>query len=175
MRNRLHNVLGGRVRHTCTICSFPGYLLPRVKNETEGVFLLSLLTLLSPKCWDFPIFMLTDYADDRQPTDKPIALPLAAHALTRGKKSWGATGGLPFKGNTTLHYRGDCIPTSNWGIATYVVNAEVWRQIWVQSRGHAWAVRYWSQVMGGIIIIVIIIVQVPIYMCTVPPQTHFHQ
>ena len=38
MHNRLHNVLGGRVRcrrvrHTCTICSFP-----RVKNETEGVF-----------------------------------------------------------------------------------------------------------------------------------------
>ena len=24
-----------RVRHTCTICSFP---VPRVKNETEGVF-----------------------------------------------------------------------------------------------------------------------------------------
>ena len=96
MRNRLHNVLGGlvqcrRVRHTCTICSFPGYCLG-LRTRQKMFFSLSytilshLLTLLSPKCWDFPIFMLTD--NRRQTTDKLIALPLAAHARTRGNNNY---------------------------------------------------------------------------------------
>ena len=57
MHSRLHKVLGGRVRYTSTICSLNSLGIT-VKNETGDV--------------------------DRRQTKRSTALPVAAHARTRG-------------------------------------------------------------------------------------------
>ena len=97
MRNWLHDVLGGcvrcrRIRHTCTICSFPGYCLGiRMRQK---VFFRG-FTPFCPIYWPYFClnveicrFLCWQTTDDRrQTTDKLIALPPAAHARTRGNNN----------------------------------------------------------------------------------------
>jgi hypothetical protein len=60
-------------------------------KDTEASFLPSSIESLRlrvtqvPRCRDMVIFVRT--TDDRQQTNKPIALPLAAHAHTQSKKA----------------------------------------------------------------------------------------
>ena len=75
MRNRLHKVLGGRVRcrrgwYICTICSFPGYCLGL---RTKHKVFFPCLTLFCPIYWSYfrlnveiCRFLCWQTTDDRQ-------------------------------------------------------------------------------------------------------------